>query len=79
MSEPRTLEIHTSPHIASGASVDVIMRNVVWALLPVAMFSINAAIFWVTGPGTFSSARSSICLAGKTLKGLLAKNISSAS
>ena len=29
MTEPRTLEIHTSPHIASGASVDVIMRNVV--------------------------------------------------
>ena len=40
MTEPRTLEIHTSPHIASGASVDVIMRNVVWALLPVAAFSV---------------------------------------
>lgn len=36
----RTLEIHTSPHIASGASVDVIMRNVVWALLPVAAFAV---------------------------------------
>jgi len=36
----RTLEIHTSPHIASGASVNVIMRNVVWALLPVAAFSV---------------------------------------
>ena len=36
----RTLQIHTSPHIASGASVDVIMRNVVWALLPVAAFGI---------------------------------------
>ena len=36
----RTLEIHTSPHIASGASVDVIMRNVVFALLPVAAFAI---------------------------------------
>ena len=40
MTEQRTLEIHTSPHIASGASVDVIMRNVVWALLPVAAFSV---------------------------------------
>ena len=37
---PRTLEIHSSPHIASGASVDVIMRNVVWALLPVAAFAV---------------------------------------
>ncbi len=36
----RTLEIHSSPHIASGASVDVIMRNVVWALLPVAAFAV---------------------------------------
>jgi len=40
MESKRTLEIHTSPHIASGASVDVIMRNVVWALLPVAAFSV---------------------------------------
>lgn len=40
MTEQRTLEIHTSPHITSGASVDVIMRNVVWALLPVAAFSV---------------------------------------
>lgn len=39
MQTRRTLEIHTSPHIASGASVDVIMRNVVWALLPVAAFA----------------------------------------
>jgi electron transport complex protein RnfD len=40
MTEQHTLEIHTSPHIASGASVNVIMRNVVWALLPVAAFSV---------------------------------------
>jgi electron transport complex protein RnfD len=40
MESRRTLEIHTSPHIASGASVDTIMRNVVWALLPVAAFSV---------------------------------------
>lgn len=36
----KTLEIHASPHIASGASVDIIMRNVVLALLPTAGFSI---------------------------------------
>jgi electron transport complex protein RnfD len=36
----RTLEIHTSPHLASGASVDVIMRNVVLALLPVVGFAV---------------------------------------
>ena len=36
----RTLEIHTSPHLASGAAVDVIMRNVVLALLPVAAFAV---------------------------------------
>ena len=36
----KTLEIHASPHIASGASVDVIMRNVVLALLPTVGFSI---------------------------------------
>jgi len=37
---PGTLQIHTSPHIASGASVDIIMRNVVWALLPVTAFAV---------------------------------------
>lgn len=36
----KTLEIHTSPHIASGASVDIIMRNVVYALLPVTAFAV---------------------------------------
>jgi len=35
-----TLEIHTSPHIASGASVDHIMRQVVLALLPVTTFAV---------------------------------------
>ena len=48
----KTLEIHTSPHIISGASTDVIMRNVVYALLPVAFFSIYAfgivAVFSLT-------------------------------
>jgi electron transport complex protein RnfD len=39
-SRGRTLQIHTSPHIASGASVDAIMRNVVLALLPLAGFAV---------------------------------------
>jgi len=36
------LEIGSSPHISSGASVDVIMRNVVLALFPVCVFSVYA-------------------------------------
>jgi electron transport complex protein RnfD len=36
------LEIGSSPHITSGASVDVIMRNVFIALLPVCVFAIYA-------------------------------------
>jgi electron transport complex protein RnfD len=36
----RTLEIHTSPHISAGTGVDIIMRNVVLALLPVAAFAV---------------------------------------
>jgi electron transport complex protein RnfD len=38
----KTLDIASSPHIMSGRSVDVIMRNVVWALLPVAAFGVFA-------------------------------------
>jgi len=36
------LEIGSSPHITSGASVEVIMRNVVIALLPVSVFAVYA-------------------------------------
>jgi len=43
MNDPRTtLEIGSSPHISSGASVNVIMRNVVYALLPVCAFAVYA-------------------------------------
>ncbi|WP_455210051.1 RnfABCDGE type electron transport complex subunit D [Kaarinaea lacus] len=38
----KTLQIHSSPHIRNGASVEVIMRNVVYALLPVVVFSVYA-------------------------------------
>jgi electron transport complex protein RnfD len=34
------LEIGSSPHITSGASVEIIMRNVVIALLPVSVFAV---------------------------------------
>ena len=36
----KTLDISSSPHIYRGRSTDDIMKNVVWALLPVAFFSI---------------------------------------
>ncbi|MFQ5445555.1 MAG: RnfABCDGE type electron transport complex subunit D [Saprospiraceae bacterium] len=36
----KTLNISTSPHIAKGISTEDIMRNVVWALLPVALFAV---------------------------------------
>ena len=42
MSEAKTLEIRTSPHIHSGDSTDVIMRNVALAASPVAAFAIYA-------------------------------------
>jgi electron transport complex protein RnfD len=40
VNESKTFEIRTSPHISSGQSTDVIMRNVVVAALPVAAFAI---------------------------------------
>ena len=36
----KALEINTSPHIFSGNSVDVIMRNVFLAILPAAFFGV---------------------------------------
>ncbi|MFQ5549471.1 MAG: RnfABCDGE type electron transport complex subunit D [Woeseia sp.] len=43
MSEPgRYFEIGSSPHITSGDSVEIIMRNVVIALLPVCAFAVYA-------------------------------------
>lgn len=38
----KTLHISSSPHISKGLSTDVIMQNVVWALLPVAAFAVYA-------------------------------------
>ena len=36
----KTLNIDTSPHIRSGTSVEIIMRNVVYALVPVCVFAV---------------------------------------
>lgn len=36
----KTLDISTSPHIFKGRSTNQIMKNVVWALLPVVFFSV---------------------------------------
>ena len=36
----KTLNISTSPHITKGIGTDEIMRNVVWALLPLAFFAV---------------------------------------
>ncbi len=54
----KTLNISTSPHINSGRSTEQIMKNVVWALLPVVLFSIysfglNALL--VIATATFAS------------------------
>lgn len=38
----RTLNISTSPHLSKGLSTDTIMKNVVWALIPVAAFAMYA-------------------------------------
>ncbi len=57
----KTLEIASSPHIASGASVDTIMRNVVYALLPVCAFSVYN--FGLTALVTLVAATGSCLLA----------------
>lgn len=54
----KTLDISSSPHIVQGRSTDEIMKNVVWALLPVVFFSVysfglNALLVILTA--TFAS------------------------
>lgn len=53
----KTLQIETSPHIATGRSVEDIMRNVVWALLPCVAFAIYAfglAAVWTLAVATLT-------------------------
>lgn len=42
MATGKTLELRSSPHIRAGHAVDVIMRNVIWALIPVCAFAVYA-------------------------------------
>ncbi len=60
----KTLDIDTSPHIRSGTSVDIIMRNVVWALVPVCVFAV-----WVFGLAGL------ITLTGATVSCLLTEHL----
>ena len=62
----RVLEIDTSPHIATGASVETIMRNVVYALLPACAFSVY--VFGLTALITLAAATAS-CLLTEYLLG----------
>jgi len=66
----KTLEIRTSPHIVSGVEVDVIMRNVVYALLPVAAFAIyafgyTALVLLVTATVSCVVAEHLLCILNK--------------
>ncbi len=60
----KTLELRTSPHIVDGPTVEVIMRSVVWALLPASAFAIYA--FGLAGLATLVVATAS-CLATEHL------------
>jgi len=56
----RTLEIASSPHVVRGRTVDAIMRNVVWALLPTTAFGVWA--FGWAGLLTLATALASCLL-----------------
>lgn len=55
------LEIGTSPHISAGASVDKIMRHVVYALLPAAVWAVY--VFGLTAIVTLGVATASCVVA----------------
>ncbi len=48
------IEVRTSPHLHSGHSVNTIMRNVVYALLPICAYSV-----WLFGIGALASIATS--------------------
>ncbi len=50
----KVLELRTTPHVSAGHSVDLIMRNVVWALIPAAAFGVYA--FGLAGAVTLIAA-----------------------
>ncbi|MCP4120951.1 MAG: RnfABCDGE type electron transport complex subunit D [Bacteroidetes bacterium] len=66
----RTLNISTSPHIATGVSTEKIMRNVVWALIPVAIFAVyafglNALLVLITAVASSVLAEHLLCKLSK--------------
>ncbi len=66
----KTLHISSSPHISSGLSTEVIMKNVVWALIPVAAFSIysfgiNALLVILTAMGSCLLTEHVLCKLSK--------------
>ena len=66
----RTLNISTSPHITKGLSTDTIMRNVVGALMPVAIFAVyafglNALLVILTATGSCVLTEHLLCRLSK--------------
>jgi electron transport complex protein RnfD len=62
----KVLNISTSPHLSKGWSTDVIMKNVVWALLPLAAFAvfsfgINALLVLSTAVGSAVFTEHMLC------------------
>ncbi len=66
----KTLNISTSPHLTNNTSVDIIMRNVVYAMLPAALFSVysfgwNAALVLITSTGSCLLTEHLLCRLSK--------------
>ncbi|MEQ9403909.1 MAG: RnfABCDGE type electron transport complex subunit D [Cyclobacteriaceae bacterium] len=66
----KALNISTSPHLMKDISVEVIMRNVVLAMLPVALFAVyafgwNAALVLVTATGSCLLTEHVLCRISK--------------
>lgn len=62
---PKTLIIKSSPHLATGMSVEIIMRNVVFALLPAALYSVY--VFGLTALLVLATATLSCVVAERLL------------
>lgn len=67
----KTLNISTSPHITKGLTTDTIMQNVVWAMMPAALFAVysfglNALLVLLTAVVSCVLTEHVLCrLAGK--------------
>lgn len=63
----KALNISTSPHLKKSISVEMIMRNVVWAMLPTALFAVyvfgwNAALVLITAVTSCVLTEHFLCL-----------------